>query len=806
MKPFQNSGWIGVEWAVDYGSATNRYFAFRKLLRLPSKPALAHIAITADARYLLWVNGRLVGRGPARCFPSRQSYDEYDLAPFLQTGANWIAALVHQFGKSNGQYIHHNRTGLLLEGAARFRSGRSLPLRTDLTWQVREADWYRSTNARLSLSFGFQERYEASREPTNWRAPANPHAALKDQRWKAPFYMGPPGCPPWTAFEPRGLKPMSETLVRPAGISWAATGRNAPTLSTVENLIHLWDDEKRQPLPRLPVVNDGGWIKLSPKSGGFMALAFDFGWNHAAYARVEVRGARGGEIVDNFYAAGFARGKEPELCRGFSGTQEGVADRFILKQGTSTWESFTVRGYRQHIVVARANTPLWLRVTARRTHHAVEPRGKFECSDETLNRIWETSDRTLRAGMLDAFVDNNCREQTQWLHDGCVAALGAWATYGDTSLWRRGLRQWAQGAFPDGSLNSIAPSAPSFMSICDYNFIWAHSLWQYYQLTGDLDLLRRCLPTLRKLFLELVVSNMTAERLFIPPEGHWMFLDWSRLDKRPYSLTLNLLLLRGWRAAERIARARHDASFAAVCGTWNSAMTRAIVRRFWSAKHNAWKDHLDPGQGVAKKLGRRLPGSTNDPWLWEPDKPRFTCVQHSNALAALLQLGCVSQQRGAAAFVAESLKPRQTNTNMLSHLWTDKIFGALFESGCDRVAVQALRDWHGRWLKRGATTWDESWNASERSHSQTAGASVNWLLTFYVLGIRPTKPGLAEVRFDPRPGDITWARGVVPSPLGDVRVEWKRRSNGAIDGNVETPVKMKLLSAPSIGYGTSSLR
>ena len=64
-----------------------------------SLPADVPARITADSRYVLWVNDREVGRGPARSQPYRQRYDSYDLAPYLAAGRNVIAVLVTYYGR-----------------------------------------------------------------------------------------------------------------------------------------------------------------------------------------------------------------------------------------------------------------------------------------------------------------------------------------------------------------------------------------------------------------------------------------------------------------------------------------------------------------------------------------------------------------------------------------------------------------------------------------------------------------------------------------------------------------------------------
>jgi alpha-L-rhamnosidase len=82
----------------------NRWFLFRKRVELPARPASAPLSITVDGRYVLFVNGKQIGRGPVRCSPLFQRYDDYDLAPHLRAGANVIAVLVHTYGTDTAFY------------------------------------------------------------------------------------------------------------------------------------------------------------------------------------------------------------------------------------------------------------------------------------------------------------------------------------------------------------------------------------------------------------------------------------------------------------------------------------------------------------------------------------------------------------------------------------------------------------------------------------------------------------------------------------------------------------------------------
>ena len=74
---------------------------FRRILDLQDVPARVPLRVSADSRYVLWVNGIEVGRGPIRSQPRRLRYDEYDIAGYLRSGRNVVAVLVTYYGHPN---------------------------------------------------------------------------------------------------------------------------------------------------------------------------------------------------------------------------------------------------------------------------------------------------------------------------------------------------------------------------------------------------------------------------------------------------------------------------------------------------------------------------------------------------------------------------------------------------------------------------------------------------------------------------------------------------------------------------------
>jgi len=93
-------------WAASDAKLQSAFVAFRKGFSLASAPVEAKVYIFADVRYILWINGQYVFRGPARFNPKGPEYDVADVTQYLQAGDNVIVVLVLA-NQSNGKMMHH---------------------------------------------------------------------------------------------------------------------------------------------------------------------------------------------------------------------------------------------------------------------------------------------------------------------------------------------------------------------------------------------------------------------------------------------------------------------------------------------------------------------------------------------------------------------------------------------------------------------------------------------------------------------------------------------------------------------------
>ena len=58
----------------------------------------------------------------------------------------------------------------------------------------------------------------------------------------------------------------------------------------------------------------------------------------------------------------------------------------------------------------------------------------------------------------------------------------------------------------------------------------------------------------------------------------------------------------------------------------------------------------------------------------------------------------------------------------------------------------------------------------DRSHPDTA---VAHLLSGYLLGVEPIACGYRSFKVEPHCCELTYAKGIIPSPYGKIQVEWK---------------------------------
>jgi alpha-L-rhamnosidase len=129
-------------WAPADVKLQSAYVAFRKRFTLNPLPSQATLYLFADVRYMLWINGEYVLRGPARFNPKGPEYDVAEVKDHLHVGDNEVVVLVLA-NQSNGKMMHHVPGLTLRIDATSFGQTTTL-LNTDETWKWSDQTRYRN--------------------------------------------------------------------------------------------------------------------------------------------------------------------------------------------------------------------------------------------------------------------------------------------------------------------------------------------------------------------------------------------------------------------------------------------------------------------------------------------------------------------------------------------------------------------------------------------------------------------------------------------------------------------------------------
>ncbi|GJM81381.1 hypothetical protein HMSSN139_38770 [Paenibacillus sp. HMSSN-139] len=223
METLWQGKWI---WHSGEASPRNDWTCFRKTFVWPGADSgRASLKLTADSRYVLYVNGQRVGQGPPRSWPFRLAYDEYDIGHLLRPGqTNAIAVMVMHFGISNFYYLR-GRGGLLAQlelesGSSAQGQGqrvtgpdtaRQVMAATDDTWLTVPHPGHDRRSPRMSCQHAFAEKIDARLWDDAWiEADFKP-----GPEWQPATVIGPAGCEPWGMPVTRDIPYLTEEPVYP---------------------------------------------------------------------------------------------------------------------------------------------------------------------------------------------------------------------------------------------------------------------------------------------------------------------------------------------------------------------------------------------------------------------------------------------------------------------------------------------------------------------------------------------------------------------------------------------------------------
>lgn len=511
------------------------------------------------------------------------------------------------------------------------------------------------------------------------------------------------------------------------------------------------------------LTSETGWTTVNPDpDGNDIQILLDFGRELIGHHRFDVV-APEGTVID-FHNFEFI---QPD---GRYNLAEGMynSSRYICREGRQSYRTEQRRGLRYSYMILR-NLTGPVRIGSVELLFSTYPQtnsGSFACSDEKLNRIWKVGADTMRCCAEDTYTDCPTYEQTHWVGDARNEALVDWVTNGDPRLWYRCIEQAGRSLERSYLVESNVPSGWTNI-LPAWSVLWMRSCREYLTFTGDVERGKALLGYVGK-NIEGILSHLDQRGLF---NVHaWNMFDWAAMDTptRGAVAHLNCLIVLALKDASIMA----DLLGSSLGTEWRAAaesLDAAINLHFWNEEKQAYTDCL----------------------RGDVQSPVFS---QQTQTAAYLS-GVAKGERGMRCRDILYNPPSdfvKSGSPFFEFFLLEALQG---ENRVQEFLDIIRRDW-GFMIDMGATSFWEMWSGCgpdgrlTRSHCHGWSSAPTYFLSTYILGVTPKTAGFDTVLIEPHPGDLKWCRGAMPTPHGNVEVQW--------DNDPEKPFVLRLKAPDSV--------
>lgn len=742
-----------------------RCAGFRKQFVIRQEPAQARLHIFADARYVLWVNGEYVLRGPCRFNPKRPEYDMVDVKRFLKRGSNTLAVLA--VGGITISRVMKHEPGLALRLEVCDPKGDTSTIVTDTTWRCSGKTRFLPPKDKGSC---VQDNIDATLESDDWVQPE-----FDDSTWESAVNVDGTK---WGPFYPRSIPLLRETEVGPATL--VQVKRRGKT------------DNTSRPL--------SGALPVDISAPAEMVI--DMGRLAQAYWVLDFEADGGSEFTIKPCQT-FRKNKKAE-------NSFGKVNTYKARAGRQRYMSSDTFGFRYMHLQLKSGRIRLLGARFVDVTYPFDRLGRFSCSDPMLDELWDRATYTVQVCSEDAYVDCALRERAEWMGDGAVvtypisrvafaglAENGAYV-YSDPRLIRSMLRHISLGQWEDGRIkaNACADGGDMHAYIEDYACLWVGTLRQYYDSTGDLDFVREMWPVLTgqiKWFLD-----RRTERGLVRAREFLLHMDNPLHHQQDCEgATLNAFIYRALVDSAYLAEALGKRQKANEYADAAASLRRAFNEHLWDESSQTYYAGIKEGKKIAPN---RWTNEVSDAyWARVTDAKEYPPTIHAAMLA--LNRGIVPDDRLGSVRSYLAAHAGELN-NPYTHFF---LFEELYKMDSDPADLQALEIMRKRWAamiaKTDPGTLIEKFEFGEGGSScHNFGSVPAYFLSAYILGVRTDGPVRNKrIIIEPRLADLEYAEGIVVTEHGLVPVSWKKANDGTLNFSFEVPADVRAsVSIPKV--------
>ncbi|MFC2160164.1 family 78 glycoside hydrolase catalytic domain [Acidobacteriota bacterium] len=513
-----------------------------------------------------------------------------------------------------------------------------------------------------------------------------------------------------------------------------------------------------QPQPPIRITEEIKPVEITePLPNVFI---FDFGQNFAGTVRLRIGASSGtritlryGELLDEAghlnpmtSVAGQIKGKRQDgQNRGGPGSPEIAVQEDIYitgeKRENTYIPQFTFRGFRFVEISGLSRKPDLGMLTGLRLNSDIPSAGRYECSNEFVNRIQDMTRWTFLSNIFS--VQSDCPHREKFGYGGDLAATSDafMLNFDMATFYPKAVTDWGDAVFPNGKLTDTAP----FVGIdyCGIPWAMAHPqlLLQLYQYYGNRRLMEQQYTTART-WMELLMKKYPDR---IITEG---LSDHESLEPTPSPEMVTPLFYQS---------ARYLAHLASQLGKTED------IERYSGLAEEIKMKYLDnfhvSGTGKFKPF-----------------------TQASQAFALYLDLVPKDEIEAALEYLIDKIMTEHNGHLSTGIFGTKFLLEVLSRYGRSDVAwkivnTKTFPGW-GYMVQNGATTLWEHWEFSDNtfSHNHPMFGSVSEWFFKWLAGIQsqPDAVGFNKILIRPQPvSGIDWVKSEYKSVRGSIRSEWK---------------------------------
>lgn len=728
-----------------------RIVLFRCVIEIKNKPVNGKICISADTRYKLYINNCFVQVGPCKGDRQVWFFDTIDITSYVRTGENVIAVAVLRYPehpeKGNHSMFRTATPGLYITGMILDENGDMYDFSGSDKWKYKKNE---------SVSLIKEEQHFA---------PLIVHENAKgDERlfgWTGDFYDDHDwknAVPYIGAQMPEAVSP-ANLFPRPIPFLYRRKKRFTGVME-IKKSVHKKQD----------------WLEfLQGKKVLYIPAETE-----------EVVEIDAGEEMTGYMSYAFAQGKSSKISFLYSEAyvQDGTVGpaHVPVKKDRLDKENGHLQGYKDMYQVGGYGTeiepeiyePYWFRTFRfvqihiqtgvhplvimpfqyEETGYPLEVHTSVETSDKDMKDIWDISVRTLQRCMHESYEDCPFYEQLQYIMDSRAQILYTYAISADDRLARKCMDDLRRSQRYDGLLNCCYPNCNPNV-IPGFSIYYILMIYDHMMYFGSKELVEDHISCIERI-LNYFRKNLTSEGYVgkigdVNGSRFWSFIDWAK----EWNTTSGMpgAGLKGPLTME---------SLLYIYGLQHSSKLLEFLGREQDAKR--YEEQAKAVQESLRKYCVGKQGMLKD----GPEVEEYS--QHCQVFAILTNTVDLETGRKNLLRTINEKGYAQCTVAMRFYL-----FRALEKTGLYEYSKQYWNAWR-KMLTLHCTTCIESEDYS-RSECHAWGALALYELPSVILGVQPAEPGYKAVKIAPIPGYMTYANGVVKTPVGDIKVRWNLEEN-----------------------------